>query len=145
MEEKALICPSCSGQMKLAEAKPGDKIAKCEYCNTIVDLPDAAEKQGFDLNSLLNGMDLSNFKNSSTTVTSTTVIMKNGKVVNSDGNNDKIFESVNEILKKSGVHIDGLTDNADLNPTNEINANVKVQEENKPEEKKSFFKQLFRK
>ena len=52
MGNKALLCPTCSGQMMLTEVRPGDKIAKCEYCNTIVDLPDTAEKQGFDLNNL---------------------------------------------------------------------------------------------
>ena len=54
MKDKTLICPTCSGQMMLTEAKPGDKIAKCEYCNTIVDLPETIKNQSSDLSYLKN-------------------------------------------------------------------------------------------
>ena len=118
MENNILKCPSCSGQMTLAEAKPGDKIAKCEYCHTIVDLPDTANKQGFDLNEFFKGFNMDGIKNVNTTTTTTTtstVIIKNGEVVNSNGNNEEILDSVKEILKKSGVHVDGLTDKTNEN------------------------------
>jgi hypothetical protein len=117
MQNHTLICPSCSGAMKLAEAKPGDKIAKCEYCNTVVDLPDTAEKQGFNLNDFFNGFNLDGFTNTgnvthttTNTHTSTTVFV-NGKPVQGDGVMD--LESVKDILKKSGVSIKGLTDKED--------------------------------
>lgn len=113
MENKALICPTCSGQMKLAEAKPGDKIAKCEYCNTIVDLPDMAEKQGFDLNKFFSGFDMSKLNSNITNVTNITstktVVIKDGKVVSGD-NADNNLDFVKEKLKKAGIHIEGLTD-----------------------------------
>lgn len=110
MEKKALICPSCSGQMKLAEAKPGDKIAKCEYCYTIVDLPDTAEVQGFDLNKFFSGFDMGKSNSKITNITTTnTVVIKDGKIVSGD-NSDSNMDFVKDILKKSGVHIDGLTD-----------------------------------
>lgn len=35
-----LICPSCAGQMSLGEFRPGDKIARCNYCGKVIDLPD---------------------------------------------------------------------------------------------------------
>jgi hypothetical protein len=122
--DNVLKCPSCSGQMTLTEAKPGDKIAKCEYCNTIVDLPDTAEKQGFDLNSFFSGFNMNGIKNgtTTTTTTTTTVIIKDGKVVNSADKkelNDKL-ESIKEMLKKSGVHIDGLDDSTNLDAKTDI-------------------------
>lgn len=54
MQKNALICPTCSGQMMLTEVRPGDKIAKCGYCNTIVDLPETAEKENFNSNNFNN-------------------------------------------------------------------------------------------
>lgn len=109
MEDKVLKCPSCSGQMILAEAKPGDKIAKCQYCNTIVDLPDQAEKQGFDLNDFFKGFDLKTNKSTITNIsTSSTVIIKDGKVINADGDQKELMNSVYEKLKNAGISIDGL-------------------------------------
>jgi LSD1 subclass zinc finger protein len=35
-----LKCPNCGGPMDLAMFAPGDKIARCAYCQTVVDLPD---------------------------------------------------------------------------------------------------------
>jgi hypothetical protein len=44
IEIELLICPSCGGQMSLDEFKPGDKIAKCNYCGKVIDLPDTDDK-----------------------------------------------------------------------------------------------------
>lgn len=66
MQKNALICPTCSGQMMLTEVRPGDKIAKCGYCNTIVDLPETVAKQDFNMN---------NYNNSNTTTTNRKPIM----------------------------------------------------------------------
>ena len=37
-----LRCPSCSGPMDIQYIKPNDKIARCPYCEKVVDLPDKA-------------------------------------------------------------------------------------------------------
>jgi hypothetical protein len=115
MEDKVLKCPSCSGQMMLTEAKPGDKIAKCKYCDTIVDLPDTAEKQGFDLNDFFKGFNIDGLKNgtgSTTTITTTTIIMKDGKVVSSTDKDEvnKKLKILKDALNKSRLNISGLTD-----------------------------------
>ncbi len=39
---KELKCPSCHAQMTLEFVAPGDKVAKCPYCGTIVDLSEGA-------------------------------------------------------------------------------------------------------
>ena len=146
METTSLKCPSCNGQMKLAEAKPGDKIAKCEYCDTVVDLPDTADKQGFDLNSFFNNMDLKNGITTSTstvTTTTSTVVIKNGVVVNGE-NNDELMGSINEILKNSGVHIDGLNlNNVNVQHTESQQDPKPENQPPAPQEKKSLFKKLF--
>ena len=104
----------------LTEAKPGDKIAKCEYCNTIVDLPDAAENQGFDLNDFFKGFDKNSLNTTTTTTTTSTVIIKDGKVVNADGNQQDIMKMVNEKLKNAGINIDGLNNSNNTTVQNDI-------------------------
>ncbi len=138
MQSTSLKCPSCSGQMKLAEVKPGDKIAICEYCNTTVDLPDTAEKQHFDLNGFLEGLNLNHLKNSNTTtITTSTVVIKNGVVMNSDGASDDVLNTMNEVLKKSRIQVN--------EPEEIVIPDRKAELEQKKliEQKKSFFKRLF--
>lgn len=139
MENTSLKCPSCSGQMKLAEAKPGDKIAKCEYCHTVVDLPDAAEKQQFDLNGFFQNMDMSKFKNA--TVTTSTIVMKNGVVVDSDGSNDDVMNIVKEALRTSRTPVTLMDDTDTVSPEDEKKEPQKIE----PEKKKSLFKKWFKK
>ncbi len=43
-----LKCPSCNAQMELSFLTPRDKIARCGYCGTVVDLPDGPAPTGPD-------------------------------------------------------------------------------------------------
>lgn len=112
MENLVLKCPSCSGQMILTEAKPGDKIAKCQYCDTIVDLPDAAEKQGFDLSSFFKGFNLDGIANGTHTTTTTTVIIKDGKVQEnlSKEELDQQLETIKQKLRNKNLRLEDFDD-----------------------------------
>jgi hypothetical protein len=112
MTEKPLVCPNCGGQLKLDHTSFQDRIMKCQYCETLFDIHDEASKQEFDMNSFLK-----NFGNVSTTVTSSSVIIKNGKVVSGNSEEAKdIMRSVQEKLKNAGINIDGFNQGTEQNP-----------------------------
>jgi hypothetical protein len=96
MDSNNLKCPSCSGQMVIAEAKPGDKIAKCQYCDTVVDLPDDHENVGFDINNFLGSLDLSKLKSGTTTTITTTTISQTPRGIVSFGDSDDSNEEVED-------------------------------------------------
>jgi|WetSurMetagenome_2_1015567.scaffolds.fasta_scaffold542601_1 hypothetical protein len=104
---KALLCPSCGGQIKLTDTLLKEKYSTCEYCGTLFDLHDTAEKQDFDISEFLKNFSGTKSTTTTTTVNTNTVVIKNGKVVSGDGQNtDDILKSVKEQLEKSGIHID---------------------------------------
>ena len=143
MDAKPLLCPSCGGQIKLHGDMFKEKMITCEFCGTVIDLHQEASNQEFDVGDFLK-----NFQNVITTVSTNTVVIKNGKVISGDANGtDDILKKVQEQLKNSGINIDGLIQQQSSQNTTVIDATVNTtSESNKSEEKppkKGFWKKMF--
>ncbi len=138
MEAKPLLCPSCGGQIKLHGDLFNEKMTTCEFCGTGIDLHQEANNQQFDVNNFLK-----NFSNVTTTVTTNTVVMKNGKIISGDAANaDDILKTVQEQLKNSGINIDGLVQQQ----SHQNQPAVKPPNNEKPaaeQPKKGFWKKMF--
>jgi len=143
MDAKPLLCPSCGGQIKLHGDMFKEKMIACEFCGTMIDLHQEASNQEFDVDDFLK-----NFQNVTTTVSTNTVVIKNGKVISGDAiGTDDILKKVQEQLKDSGINIDGLIQQQSSQNATIINAPVINTPENNMSEakpqKKGFWKKMF--